>query len=298
MKILVELNNKVDAFNIRKEHIERFVNEFPDHEFTFYDSYSHFKENIAEADAAVVWFFPEHLYEKATKLRAIFTPAAGRDWVAEDPRRKVTSYFSSFHGHIIAESFLAMLFMNNNNALKAYYNCRDKLWDRNAFGSRKLLRNQNLLILGYGNIGRICAEEASKLGMEVVGIRRSLSDEKFPLYTFDRLQEVIGDFDHVLNLLPGGLETAGIVSDEVLACMKAGASFYNFGRGTTVDEEALVASLNNDLLAFAGLDVTTVEPLPADSPLWQAKNTFITPHSSCCYEDYLHLFIDELKEKL
>ena len=80
MNVLVNLNNEVDVFQIKEEHKDRFVKEFSQHEFRFVDSYDEFKEALYWADSAVVWFFPEKLFAQTPKLKALYTPSAGKDW--------------------------------------------------------------------------------------------------------------------------------------------------------------------------------------------------------------------------
>ena len=299
MKILVDLNSKVNSFQLTDVHKRRLVTEFPNHEFIFLNSYKELKNRISEAEAALVWMFPEHLFEKASHLRALFTPAAGKDWVAEDPSAQVKTYFSSFHGHIIAESFITMMLYLNNQLSTALANQSSKSWARNAFSGRRLLRNQSLLIIGYGNIGDKCADLALAHGMKVTGVSRTKeSTHNLNIIRPEEILKNIGEYDHVLNLLPGNKETFEFVNAEILAEIKKTACFYNFGRGTTVDEAALINALRDGDIAFAGLDVTQQEPLAESSALWSLENVILTPHSSCCYEDYLHLFIDELHEKL
>jgi len=84
--------------------------------------------------------------------------------------------------------------------------------------------------------------------------------------------------DHVINLLPDNAESRHFVSAERLRLMRRGAVFYNIGRGTTVDQEALVGALRAGHLTAAWLDVTEPEPLPAGHPLLSAPNCFFTPH--------------------
>lgn len=299
MKVLVDLNSQVESFQIKEVHKERLVNEFDSHDFEFVGSYKEFKTKVHGAEAALVWLFPEHLFPKAGNLSALYTPAAGKDWVAEDLSGKVKTYFSRFHGEIIAESFLSMVLYFNNQLKVAVDNQRSKIWDRNAFKGRSLCKNQSLLIIGYGSIGEKCAKAAKSLGMEVTGISRSKSsDNEVSIIRPENISESIGSFDHILNLLPGGNETYQFVNSDLINSMQSSACFYNFGRGTTVDESALVEALETGKVAYAGLDVMEIEPLPSDSPLWELKNVLLTPHSSCCYDDYLHLFIDELHGKL
>jgi phosphoglycerate dehydrogenase-like enzyme len=95
----------------------------------------------------------------------------------------------------------------------------------------------------------------------------------------------LGAADHVLNILPAALATDGFFGAARLQAMKPGAIFYNIGRGTTVDQPALIAALTSGHLGAAYLDVTTPEPLPPDHPLWMAPNCFITPHSAGGHDD-------------
>jgi D-2-hydroxyacid dehydrogenase (NADP+) len=299
MKVLVELNSHVDAFAIGDVHKNRLITEFPEHEFLFMDSYSCFKGDIEKAEAALVWKFPAHLYGKAVKLKYLYTPAAGKEWLADDPENLVQIFFSKFHGHLISESFLSMLLFNNTNTSLSIDNSQSKGWSKNTVGQRSLLKNQSLLIIGCGSIGDVCAEKALALGMKVMGIKRVLPGKgDFSYARFSDLDKIVSEYDHILNLLPGGAVTEKLIDAALIARFKQKASFYNFGRGTTVDEAVLVSSLQRGEIKFAGLDVTYEEPLPPESELWDMENVFITPHSSCCYTDYLHLFIDELKEKL
>ena len=80
--------------------------------------------------------------------------------------------------------------------------------------------------------------------------------------------------------LPATAETMGILSRERIALLPERAFVINVGRGSAIDQEALVEALNQRKLAGAALDVMTPEPLPADNPLWDCPNTIITPHIS------------------
>ncbi|NQZ57939.1 MAG: hypothetical protein HRT88_10810 [Lentisphaeraceae bacterium] len=298
MKILVDLNSKVDAFQISEVHKKRLCREFPQHTFEFADSYQHFKTRVNTAELALLWFFPEKLYKSAKNLQAMYTPAAGMDWLAEDPTGKITRHFSSFHGKLISESFISMLLYFNNQLAVAGELKNEQSWGRNAF-QRLSLYQQKLLIVGCGNIGTYCGKAAQALGMQVCGVRRNpAKNNELAMIALEELHENIGEYDHVLNLLPGGEATDSFFNEALLGRIKKSACFYNFGRGTTVDEAALITKLQQGEIRAAGLDVTRVEPLPQDSLLWTLPNVLLTPHSSCCYEDYLDFFIDELRTKI
>jgi phosphoglycerate dehydrogenase-like enzyme len=84
--------------------------------------------------------------------------------------------------------------------------------------------------------------------------------------------------DHVVNLLPDSPATKFFMNAARFAQMKPGARFYNVGRGTTVDQDALIAALKSGHLNAACLDVMEPEPLPSSHPLWSAPNCYITCH--------------------
>lgn len=145
----------------------------------------------------------------------------------------------------------------------------------------RLLSAQRVLLLGFGAIGVRLAELLAPFAVEITAVRRRPSgDENVRVVTEDQLDPELTRADHVVNLLPENPATLHFVNATRLAAMKAGAIFYNIGRGTTVDQEALLSALQSGHLAAAYLDVTDPEPLPPEHPLWTAPNCFITPHTA------------------
>ena len=96
----------------------------------------------------------------------------------------------------------------------------------------------------------------------------------------DILDEVLPEAHVLVMALPGTPETAGVLSRERIALLPQDALVLNVGRGTAVDQEALMDALNRERIAGAALDVMVPEPLPQDHPLWQARNLVLTPHVS------------------
>jgi phosphoglycerate dehydrogenase-like enzyme len=163
---------------------------------------------------------------------------------------------------------------------------RDQLTTRGwAYEARRyesrLLTGESVLIFGFGAIGRRLAALLAPFGMDVAAVRRTpAGDEGVRLVAPDDVIAALGAADHVVNLLPDNAGTRGFFDAAKFAAMKRGACFYNVGRGTTVDQAALVAALESRHLGAAGLDVTDPEPLPPDHPLWSAPNCIITPHTA------------------
>lgn len=144
-----------------------------------------------------------------------------------------------------------------------------------------LLRGQAVLLLGYGAIGRRLAELLAPFEVRLTALRRSnAGDGRAEIIDASGLDRALSEADHVVSVLPEGEGTRGLMNTARFAQMRAGAFFYNVGRGATVDEAALVEALARGAIGGAYLDVTAVEPLPPSHPLWSLPNCFITPHSA------------------
>jgi phosphoglycerate dehydrogenase-like enzyme len=144
-----------------------------------------------------------------------------------------------------------------------------------------LLDGQSVVLLGFGAIGRRLAELLAPFRCQVTAVRRRpAGDETVAVVTEEKLNAALATADHVVDILPDNPATVRYVDAGRFAAMKPGAIFYNIGRGTTVDQEALLAALRSGHLGAAYLDVTDPEPLPPEHPLWSAPNCFITPHSA------------------
>lgn len=182
-----------------------------------------------------------------------------------------------------AEHVVAFLFAQARQLTSAWRNqASERGWPVSVLraGSR-LLVGQRVVLLGYGTIARRVAELLGPLRMEIVAFRRQVrGDEVVPTRPIAAVDEVLPTADHVINILPGTPETAHFVSAKRLAGFKQGSIYYNIGRGTTTDQDALLEALRSGHLAAAYLDVTDPEPLPATHPLWTAPNCFITPHTA------------------
>jgi phosphoglycerate dehydrogenase-like enzyme len=147
--------------------------------------------------------------------------------------------------------------------------------------SYRPLRGQRVVILGYGAIAARLVELLAPFKMEVVAMRRRpRRGESVPVITLEELPGALAAADHVIDILPENVESIGFFDAVRFSQMKAGAVFYNIGRGTTLDQAALYEALKSDHLAAAWLDVTEPEPLPDDHLLWTLENCFITPHTA------------------
>lgn len=148
-------------------------------------------------------------------------------------------------------------------------------------GRYRLLSGQKMVILGYGAIAECLVDMLAPFDMEIVGWRRQArGDEKVRIVSGQELPAMLASSDHVMNILPDNAATQSYFDAERFARIKAGATFYNIGRGTTVDQAALFDALSSRHLGAAWLDVTDPEPLPDDHPLLTLENCHITPHTA------------------
>ena len=167
------------------------------------------------------------------------------------------------------------------------------------------IRDNAFTILGTGNIGNHVAQRMRGMGAaKIIGVSRSgraqegVYDEVYPISALD---QVLKDTKILVMALPGTAETVHILNRERMALLPEGAYVINVGRGTALDQAALKEALDGGRLGGAALDVMDPEPLPADDPLWEAKNLILTPHVSgnmtlgyTCDEN-VRLFCEDLK---
>jgi glyoxylate/hydroxypyruvate reductase len=135
-------------------------------------------------------------------------------------------------------------------------------------------------VLGFGALGRRCAEKLGAFGLNVIGLRshRSSAEDHQPWHTTTMINEVFSTADIVVNLLPLTDETVGILNADAFATMPAGSTVINLARGSHVVDADLIAALDSGHLSRAVLDVFRIEPLPIDHPFWNHPNITVTPH--------------------
>jgi phosphoglycerate dehydrogenase-like enzyme len=143
------------------------------------------------------------------------------------------------------------------------------------------LEGRTMGIVGLGSIGAEVARLAPHFGMRVIGMRRTpRGDEPCETWPTSRLHELLALVDTLVLTTPLTDETRNLIGVDELAVLRPGAHVVNVARGEVIDEPALVAALQSGHVAGAALDVFAVEPLPADSPLWDMPNVIVTPHSA------------------
>jgi phosphoglycerate dehydrogenase-like enzyme len=144
------------------------------------------------------------------------------------------------------------------------------------------IHDSHWLILGFGSIGQAVACRARAFGAHVTGVRRSPGPAEFAdaIVAPDRIFDALPDADVVVLSMPQTPETVNLVDDAFLEAMKPTSVLVNVGRGSAIDDEALLRSLAAGSPGHAQLDVFRVEPLPDDHPFWSHPRITATAHTA------------------
>lgn len=220
----------------------------------------------------------------AAGLRWLCTPNAGVERYLPDdalPEGCLLSNSSGAYGITISEHIVMVLLMLMRRVPEYQEAMADHSWP--YFTPIRSIIGSNLVLLGTGDIGSNTARRLKALGANVTGVCRSgKSDEP----AFDRvvkvseLDSLLPTADALIMSLPSTPDTAGILSRERISALNPQALIINVGRGSAIDQEALVEALQSRSIGGAALDVMVPEPLPPEHPLWDCPNTIITPHCS------------------
>lgn len=247
-----------------------------------------------DADVLVAWGQSNEVLkdsaQRLTKLRLVQAFLAGPDPVVAAgfaPEVPIASGVG-LHDGPVAEHALGMILALLRNFPLAVQNAVRHVWAVGHDGAMKLRANDGRIttldgakvtIWGYGSIGSTLAPLVRALGADVTGVARTAGERDGVRVVDDSgLADVLAETDVLVMILPNHPSTANAMDAERFAQLKEGAVLVNVGRGSTVDEDALVEALESGRLAGAALDVTATEPLPADSPLWDQPTLLITPH--------------------
>ena len=138
-------------------------------------------------------------------------------------------------------------------------------------------------IIALGDIGRVVAKRAAAFGVVVYGVdlvAMDLPEGVQAVWPAERQDEMLTMVDWLVVLAPRTTATEGMINRRRLRLLKEGAHVTVVSRGGIVDEIALAEGLHSGRIGGAALDATDVEPLPQDSPLWDAPNVWLSPHVS------------------
>lgn len=233
--------------------------------------------------AEIVIGWPDAAWLASSPVKYFQLPSVGYDgYIGKGLEAKpgfILCNATGVMGKQIAEHVAGMVFALTRRIGQHVRDQQAGIWRQAApYGE---INGTTLCVVGLGDIGTEIARWGLAAAMRVIGVRRDAS-RGHPLvetvYPLEELKDAVAQADHVVSILPGGASTAHLYNADVFAHFKPGACFYNVGRGSSVDEAALIAALQSGHLAGAGLDVFQQEPLPASSLFWQMSNVIVTPH--------------------
>jgi phosphoglycerate dehydrogenase-like enzyme len=260
-----------------------------------YDASDRIPDEHLDAEAMVVWGSSTAdlaaVAGRMPRLRWVQTLAAGPDSVlaAGFPADVVVTSGSGLHSRTVTEHALALVLSLVRRLPAAARAQAERRWADELGGLQPLhpegavttLIDARVLIWGFGAIGQSLASLVSQLGGSVRGVARSAGERSgFAVIAEESLEQELRRTDVLVMILPSTADTVRALDAHRLAALPPHAYVVNVGRGSTVDEPALVAALAAGRLAGAALDVTDIEPLPADSSLWDAPNLVLTPHAA------------------
>jgi phosphoglycerate dehydrogenase-like enzyme len=187
------------------------------------------------------------------------------------------------HAEALAEFVFLALLMRSKDLARLQRDQRAHRWERHCGGE---LAGRTIAIVGAGMIGAQVARIAKAFGMRAIGTLANPSPARAAALGLDavhgqaQLHGVLAEADAVVLCTPHTAATERMIDARAIAAMKPGATLINIARGLVVDEDAMIDALRRRHIGFAALDVATIEPLPADSPLWDMDNVLISPHSA------------------
>ena len=238
-------------------------------------------------------------------VEPLLDPASRRDYILTNAR--------GVFGGLMSEYIFGYLLAHERKIFQRLEDQKNKRWDDSDTGT---LRGKTIGLLGVGSIGAEVARTAKFFGMNVRGYtwssETSTDVDKYyhPLVSIlesdsklsdmqvkqqaTSLQSFAHGLDYLVNILPNTKDTRKIINAELLNVLPPHALVINVGRGSAVDESALLEALNQNKIAGAVLDVFEKEPLPKDHPFWTTPNLLITFHTSApsLPEDIVKIFIE------
>ena len=256
-----------------------------------FDEATPIPEQHLDADAVIAWGDMKSLrsLKEMKNLRLVQSLSAGTDafLAAGLPEGAQLASGRGLHDRTVTEHTVALL-LSLVRELPLFFEAQqDHLWlsekraPQPVYNPQRVstLLDARVLIWGFGSIGQRLAPALETLGANVRGVAQSAGERNgFDVIAGADIREALPETDILVMILPATENTQNILDEELIGLLPDRSLICNVGRGATIDEEALVAALQDGKLAGAALDVAKREPLPADSPLWDAPNCVITPH--------------------
>jgi phosphoglycerate dehydrogenase-like enzyme len=252
------------------------------------------------------WRRPSETLTQSPRLRWIQATSAGVGTRMESLGLRGTPLLvttaSGVHVDPLAEFAIAGILYFARGLPQLGRNRIDRSWRK---GAATELAGRHAVIVGAGHIGTRIAELLSVFGVSSTGVARRPRSAHQPyekVVPREELSKYLPRADILVIAAPLTGETEAMLGEHEIEALPPGAIVVNVGRGPTIDEDALVHALRERRLEGAVLDVTRIEPLPQDSPLWTLDNVILSPHAAANVPSenakITEIFIDNLRRYL
>lgn len=248
---------------------------------------------LEDADVMLGWNFRaddlRQAWPQARRLRWIHWCGAGVDALLFPELVASTVTVTNARGIFdrpMAEYTLGLILCMAKGFVRTWQAQREHRWD---YRQAERIEGKRALVVGAGSIGRTIAGALRDAGLEVTLMGRTArdGDPQFGhVCGIAELNEELAKADFVVLIPPLTDRTRGLFGRDQFLAMRETARVINLGRGALMDESALLDALNSGRIAGAACDVFTCEPLPDDSPLWDAPNLIVSPHMSGDFIDH------------
>jgi len=272
------------------EFAQRVQARWPEMRVVHLPHYKLLPPELPDTDIFVGYLLRPEQFRSAVRLKWIHSTAAGVAQLLYPEIRNseiVLTNASGVHADPMAEHIVGMMISMARNFPLAMRHQLSRQWAQQEIWDGpprpRELAGALAVFVGFGAVGRATAARLRGLGVRVWAVTFSgiadpaLAERSFPP---SELNTAVAAADFLIIAAPDTPETHHMIGPAQLAAMKSGAFLINVARGSLVDEPALIAALKRRAIAGAALDVTSVEPLPPESPLWSLENVLITPHVS------------------
>ncbi len=307
MKVLIVLHHRFKLWNPPSWFAERLRRDFPGVEVEQFQDYTQAEPHFPDADVIVTWSLHAEQVVLAKKLRWIHSPAAAvhQFMIPEIVNSQIVlTNASAVHAPVVAEHAIALMLALSKNLPSAVRYQQQHVWSQQQLWDEhphpREVAGATLGIVGLGNIGTEVARRALCLQMKVIATREHpemgvpetlrqvlavggehlLDSPRVRVLGTSELNVLLSESDYVVLCAPLRPSTEALINAKSIVHMRSGACLINVGRGSLIEETALVDALQHRIIGGAALDVFEAEPLPADSPLWDLPNVLITPHSA------------------
>ncbi|MEM4780480.1 MAG: D-2-hydroxyacid dehydrogenase [Halalkalicoccus sp.] len=217
-----------------------------------------------------------------------------------EDRGVVLTNSTGIHGESVGETVLGYMLMLARRLGQYARQQERREWHRPEWNRPFTLAGESVCVVGLGTLGRGIARRASALEMDVTGVRRSGEPVEGVehVYPSDDLHEAISNVRFVALAVPLTDETEGLIGRREVERMDEESYLINVSRGPVVDQDALVAAIEDGEIRGAALDVFETEPLPTESPLWGFEEVLVTPHAAAYTRGYYEAIAALVRENV